>query len=288
MQNFEQVEQENFSPVEAVIAESDAEAFAPPDAKTPLEKAIADAPVYDSTVNQRIPVTVTEDGEEFTDVHVIRSLTSPEGEAALIAFDTARQAIIRSSEGKNRFKSRSSKAAIELYDALAVAVRENDEDTELPKDWKAQIAEEDKIAVVNHILAVSIIKNEAVGGSGGEKGSRLFGRAKAGRILTLECYFNDEIVQTTHRLRRKTAEDYEKYEEITGFSFDENKGLAKADTDIVADSNWAEKSELYRSLIEDATGYVGDVPLHHRAAIVDAYFRPSSATQKKSNRSPKK
>lgn len=277
MNNFEESEKESFTSAETE-SNPPAEASAGVNAKTP---------VYDSTVNQRIPVTITEDDEEFTDIHEICPLASPEGEAALIAFDTARQAIIKTSEGKNRFKSRSAVAAIELYDATATSVRENGEETELPKDWKAQIAEEDKISVVNHILAVSIVKNEAVGG-GNEKGSRLFGRVKTGRILTLECYFNDEIVQTTHQLRRKTAEDYEKYEEITGFSFDENKGLAKADTDIVADSNWAEKSELYRALVEDKTGYVGDVPLHHQATIVDAYFRPNSQTQKKSSKSPKK
>ena len=137
---------------------------------------------------------------------------------------------------------------------------------DLPADWKELMSAEDKQAIIRK--ATTFVIDE-------ERDLISLGKT----IVPTAAYFNGEVTNQTHILRRRTIDDSSAFTHITSKQYKplKNKKFGqKTGAEFVPQD--AAKAALYDAMLESVSGFAGNkVSLRVKVLVIDHIFTPVDA-----------
>lgn len=216
--------------------------------------------IYDPEASNRFEFEVTQDGLQYDTAHVYGPLADDR------YVQWMREFKIKGNDEDVNEESR--EASVRLWNDLVTAVDNLEYDP--AEDWKPLVANQEKIDSLNDFLAVAI-------GSGEEKatGKRIpAGRSETQTILT-EAWFNGEVLQQKHVLRKSSLEFEKKYSRIQAKRFKQEKvqGLHKRQPKVEFIPQDEKLGELYDEMKISVEGFAGEwIPLRFKTTVIHHIF----------------
>lgn len=224
---------------------------------------------FDAKARQHIPLEVECDGETFVVVHVFDPFDNVDRMVAY--YERLQQRLTQSTiKGGVASESDTLAANVWLWDKLAVGMEGRGEPgDELPEDWKALVDDEEKDAAINALLGVQVVPIPAQEADG----KRLaWGQKTSYFTVPLRVRFGAYQVETRHRIRKYSAEQFRRYKVATSRA-EHVPGSRLDRSDTILATAARELGDLYQELRESVENYVGDeVPLPHRVVVMRQVF----------------
>lgn len=235
--------------------------------KTSEETAI----LYDKNASQCVALDIENDEEKYEMTQVYSGLPDD----VLIEYDRLREVFLES-EGKTTDLNTDSVAADEyLFEKLCIDVEGFD--GEKPEDWHELIDYDEKKYGINKLLGVKIVSSNK------EKQTkkRSWGQQISLNTVELKARFDDKkILSVKAHFDKKTPADIAAYGVIKNRVSLIERGLDESAIKIPA--SMKRKADLFDRIKPRTEGYVGEPPLHHKAAFITGFFEPRiSAAEKK-------
>lgn len=162
----------------------------------------------------------------------------------------------------------SREATVALFDDQVSAL----DNVEIPEgaDWKSLVDSQDKIDSANAFLAVAIVESE-------EKAEGKFQLGQSGdtQPVITEAWFNNEPVQQTHVIEKRSLEREKQYERIQKkqLKTEQTRGLRRQPKIEYVPQD-EKLGELYDEMQRSVTGFANDkVPLRFKTTVMNYIFR---------------
>ena len=234
---------------------------------------------YDINAEQTFRLSIPGDNGTFEVSHTFAPL--PQNEEALLAFDNERELVFQTKGKETDIAPANAPALLNLYKKLVKTCDGYGEEGEsFPPNWRELIPADDAIAVINDLLFVDLKEDEdEYKPLSTVVRRRAWGESTGTKTIKTVSYFSGREIFGEHQLKAKTAAEIMAYDRIKG-------RISLLKNGMRLKPQFKAKAELYDKLIVKISGYAGDmVPVHHKAAVITAYFETDaeSATKKSSN-----
>lgn len=239
--------------------------------ETAQQTAEETAVLYDKNAAQRVALDIEDDDAKYELVQIYSGLPDD----VLTEYDRLREVFLES-EGKSTDLNTDAVAADEyLFKELCTDV-EGYED-EKPENWNAETDYDEKKFGIGKLLGVKIVSSDK------EKQikKRSWSQPLSSNTVEIKARFDDrKILSLKAHFGNKTPADVAAYGVIKNRVSLVDRGLD--DSAIKIPASMKRKAELFDRIKPRVDGYVGEPPLHHKAAFVTGFFEPkiSSAGKK--------
>jgi len=227
--------------------------------------------LYDKEAAQRVALDIEDDDAKYEMTQIYSGLPDD----VLTEYDRLREVFLES-KGKNTDLNTDAVAADEyLFKELCTDVEGFD--GEKPEDWHDEIDYDEKKFGIGKLLGVKIISSDK------EKQvkKRQWGQSVSSNTVEIKARFDDrKILSLKAHFDKKTPADVAAYGVIKNRVSLIERGLD--DSAIKIPASMKRKADLFDRINPRVEGYVGEPPLHHKAAFVTGFFEPriSSAEKK--------
>jgi hypothetical protein len=249
------IEQRNGNPPEQATVFDIKESYKTNDVpeQSPMEKVInqENEILYDADAVQK-----NKFGGVFNDLQVTATF-QPETDERFIEFDR-KSATKYTDGGTSADLSGNADALAALFNDLVSDVEGFP--GEKPQNWKDELDDDQhKIPMIRDFVAVSCY-------------AAPFQWGQTTSAIISERYFNGEIAECRHYLRKKTVDDVKNYRKLQKIPLNgKSKGLNAGD--IILPGYAEKKGQIYDKMqLKPAEGYAGRTPLRDKVAVIDYLF----------------
>jgi hypothetical protein len=224
--------------------------------------------LFDSTAQQRIPTMLMVADEEYP----VTLVLNPVDSVVIAAYSKKCAEASATADDEDDLAARlraSISATVALFDTVAVALEDvGEEGEEPPSDWREYFSPQEK----NSIVEEAIFNHRYVEPVRAKKGKRPRWGADL-RNSTTRVFFpwGGRMVETHHTLRKADAEVYSEYMTLMSRTM----SVRGVDAHISTLADW------YDTHWVGHTGYKGDVPKHHKAAVFVLHMTRQKAAVRK-------
>lgn len=230
--------------------------------------------LYDATAEQRFTYEITDDDAKYE----ITQIYSGVPDDVLAEYDQLREVSLDSNGDKTDLLTDSTEADEFLFCTLCTDVLGFEGDK--PDNWKELVEYDEKKIGISKLLGLKIVADNK------EKPikQRAWGKNTSGDSIELHSFFDGRIVTTKAIFSRKTPADVAAYAVIRNRVSLIDRGLD--DQAIKIPASMKRKADLFNKIQSDGgvqiEGYIGEPPLHHKAAFITGFFESKiSASEKK-------
>jgi hypothetical protein len=221
---------------------------------TQTKEATADAPLYRQNAPQRIPLTLTKNGRDYTLYHNISPLTDER--YLQLENEIARE----NKRAAKRVTSEIYNPKFRLWQEI-VESREGYRDR---TDWKESTHPSDAIAVIQALLFAQVLDESDT--EVAEPQDDLYDdEALTG--VSIRALQSGALLTLTHYFRQETKAEMDEFYSIVADQPNSNT-LASAEHLTRAEKLW----NLGRKVFKESDGYDGPVPVWHLAATTESFF----------------
>jgi hypothetical protein len=226
--------------------------------------------LYDADASQRVPFKAERGGRLFKVVHVIDAIQDED----IIEFERSKDVRLSDADSNETndsdataVSSKLFEPAINLWDKRSLSV-EKYALKNPDGDWRKEIASGDKAFAINSmVLATQFVSLPVASGD-----EECPPDDDDTSTYILRAMFNGQVVETRHVLRRAKPDEMSEFQSLMG-RVTLVQGTQFGATDQRIPSRVKRLGELYRQVKQEATGYIGRVPLHHQMALALRHFR---------------
>ena len=226
--------------------------------------------LFDADAEQRFTLEIEGDEAKYENTQIYIGL--PNG--VLEEYDRLREVFLES-EGKNTDINTDAVAADEyLFGELCIDVLGFE--GEKPENWQDLISYDEKKFGIGKLLGIKTISSDK------EKVAkkRSWGQQISVNTVAIKARFGDQMVLTLKaHFEKKTPADVAAYNVIKNRVGLVDRGLDNSVIKIPAALK--RKADLFDKINPRVEGYLGNPPLHHKAAFVTGFFEPSISSAEK-------
>lgn len=240
--------------------------------KTPVQEMIDPTPeptLYDAHAEQRFAFEAEDGDGKYKIAFVFAGLPDD----VLAEFDRLREVLVEAEGDKTDINTNSVAADDYLFRELCKDIEGYD--GEKPNGWQEMVDYEEKRAANGKILGFKIVDED----SAKTFKKRSWGAKQTGQTITLKARFDDEIVVCKASFGAKTPADVAAYNVIKSRVSLVEKNMDESAIKIPA--SMARKAKIFDRLNPQTEGYIGEPPLHHKAAFITAFFETSITSAEK-------
>jgi hypothetical protein len=226
--------------------------------------------LYDKTAQQCFTLEISGDGNRYENTQIYKGLPDD----VLEEFDRLREVMLDTNGAETGINTNSKDADDYLFENTCIDVLGFE--GEKPEDWQKYIESDERRFGISKLLGFKILSSDKEL----PLKKRVWGEKTNSNTIVLKARFgeNNTVICKAH-FDKKTPADETAYNVIKS-----RLSLIDRDLDesvIKIPASMKRKADLFDKLKPKTEGYVGDPPLHHKAAFVTAFFEPKIASAEK-------